>query len=262
MPPVSNKEKILIIESDPAFGAELRDFLVKQNYEVTLASDGVSGFKALIDTLPRLVILGASVTGMESYEILEKKQAEPLLAKIPLFLVSTQMVPINMRRVPVGSVSEYFIELSIDPPKIFEKIQKYIVRSAVVVDGSVSDPTKKKILWVEDDRLIGSILSKKMLSSGFDLIHAKSGDEALALMKQVVPDVIVLDLVLPNMSGFDILEEAKKDARLSKVPVMILSNLSKQSDIERSKLLGAQKFLVKAAVSLDQIIEEVRGLMK
>jgi CheY-like chemotaxis protein len=67
---------------------------------------------------------------------------------------------------------------------------------------------------------------------------------------------------MPGMSGFDILQKVKADPRLKTVPSMILSNLNKQSDIERAKVLGAQKFLVKAAASLDQIVQEVRDLCK
>ena len=81
-------------------------------------------------------------------------------------------------------------------------------------------------------------------------------------LKGMTPDAVVLDLVLPGMSGFDILEIVRKEDRLKNVPAMILSNLSKQSDIERAKALGAQKFLVKASVSLDQIVDEVRGLCR
>ena len=257
------KEKILIIESDTAFGNEVSDFLAKNGYRVILANEGAQGFQAMIDNLPNIIILDAAVTGMESYEVLEKKQAEPMLAKIPTILVSTQVAPINMRRVPQGSVSEYVIALHVEPKDILEKVNKYLGNDIKPAEQMpVPDVAKKKLLWVEDDRLIGTILSKKLLSSGFDLIHAKNGDEALAALKAGVPDVIALDLVLPNMSGFDILQEAKKDPRTANVPVIILSNLSKQSDIERAKLLGAQKFLVKAAVSLDQIVEEVRGLLK
>ena len=75
-----------------------------------------------------------------------------------------------------------------------------------------------------------------------------------------VPDAIVLDLLMPGMNGFDILQKVKNDPRLKDVPAMILSNLNKQSDIDRARILGAKKFLVKAAASLDQIVEEVESL--
>jgi CheY-like chemotaxis protein len=121
---------------------------------------------------------------------------------------------------------------------------------------------KKKILWVEDDKLIGNILEKKLLNSGFNLYHATEGNDALKYLDGNIPDVIILDLLLPGMSGFDILQKIRTDMRLKKIPVIILSNFNKPSDIEKAKILGAQKYLVKAAISLDQIVEEVKELIK
>lgn len=257
----AKKEKILIIEGDGAFGEKIAEALKKDGYSTNLIKNGPEGFKGIMDTMPHLVLLDVVLEGADSYDILEKKQAEPMLAKIPVFLLSTQGVPINMRRVPKGSVSEYLMALHMDPTEVVEKVNAQFGHKAVVAAPG-SEAPKKKLLWVEDDKLIGTILSKKLINSGFDLFHAKNGEEAMEGLKESVPDGIVLDLVLPGMSGFDILQKIRDEERLKKVPVMILSNLSKQSDIERAKTMGAQKFLVKAAVSLDQIVEEVRGLCK
>jgi CheY-like chemotaxis protein len=119
---------------------------------------------------------------------------------------------------------------------------------------------KKTIFWIEDDKLIGSIMEKRLASSEFDLIHVNDGNEAFTKLKTIVPDVIVLDLLLPGMDGFEILQKIKMDEGLKKVPVMVLSNLSKSSDLEKAKILGATKFIVKAASSLDKIIAEVRSI--
>ncbi|MFA6432347.1 MAG: response regulator [Candidatus Paceibacterota bacterium] len=255
------KEKILIIEGNGSFGEKVAKTLNAAGYATDLVKNGLDGLKKIFDTLPHLVLLNVVLTDTDSYDLLAKKQAEPMLAKIPVFLISTEGVPINMGKVPAGSVAEYLMALHIDPREVTAKVNNYFGYTEHV-EEPVSDAAKKRILWVEDDKLIGTILSKKLISSGFELIHAKNGEEAIESLKTETPDGIVLDLVLPGMSGFDILQKVKEDPRLSKVPAMILSNLSKQNDIERAKLLGAQKFLVKAAVSLDQIVEEVRGLCK
>ncbi len=277
MPPsaVSKKEKILIIEADQAFGTGLADAFKKSGYsQVLLTSDGEAGLKSMYDTLPHAIVLGVALPGDESYGIIAKKQSEPMLAKIPLYFISTQGLPINMTMIPQGAVTEFIISLHVSPAEIVKKVDnKFGYADASQADATSSAtgtgaPTvgaatgKKKLLWVEDDRLIGSILAKKLSSSGFELLHAKNGEEALEGIKNFTPDAMVFDLVLPGMSGFDILQRIKQDSRFKKTPAMILSNLSKQSDIERAKALGAQKFLVKASVSLDQIVEEVRGLCK
>jgi DNA-binding response OmpR family regulator len=269
MPPSDKKEKILIIEGASPFGGQLADTLRSDGYTVSLVSTADEGLKGILDTLPRLVILGLVISGGDAYDVLEKKQAEPLLSKIPVFLLSTQGAPINMRRVPPSSVAEFIVSLEPDPAAIVRMVNVKLghggtdgsVKSAAGIDAT-SAATKKKILWVEDDKLIGSILEKKFASSGLDLIHAVNGQEALDKLSTMVPDAIIIDLILPGMGGFEVLQKIRAmDGRLDKVPVMILSNLSKPSDIERARVMGAVKFMVKAASSLDQIVAEVKKIL-
>lgn len=259
------KEKILIIEGDGDFGESVSAVLKKDGYTTFLVKNGTDAMKMIVDILPHLILLDVVLPGTDGYEILEKKQAEPLLTKIPVFLLSTQGVPINMRRVPQNSVADYLMALHVSPQEVLDKVNRYFNHETSVAPVSApatAEGPKKKLLWVEDDKLIGTILAKKLVSSGFDLFHAKNGEEALEALKSSIPDMVVVDLMLPGMSGFDILQKMQMDPQTKKIPSMVLSNLSKPSDIEKAKMLGAKKFLVKAATSLDQIVDEIKGLNK
>ena len=256
------KEKILIIEGDASFGDKLTEALKRDGYAVTLVKNGKDGMESILSLLPHLVLLGLVLPGADAYEILEKKSVEPMLAKIPVFLMSTQSVPINIGRVPHGAVAEFIVSMSINVQEVVDKVNEHFGHEEETTAPAASVGMKKKILWVEDDKLIGTILGKKLISSGFDLIHAKNGEDALKALKDTTPDAIVLDLLLPGMSGFDILQKVKMDDKTKKIPSMILSNLSKPSDLEKAKMLGANKFLVKAAASLEQIVGEIQELCK
>jgi DNA-binding response OmpR family regulator len=259
-----SQEKILIINADKASVDPIAATLKEHGYAPIIAQTGADGIKAMYDFLPHLIILDVDLPDTDGYKVLEKKHAEQVLSKIPVFLISTQGAPINMRNVPQGSVSEFLMALHSNPHDILEKVNARLRGSSdaksTVPAAPVSD--KKKILWVEDDKLIGTILSKKIVSSGFELFHAKNGEEALDIVSRETPDAIVVDLLLPGMSGFDILQKMQMDERSKRIPTMVLSNLSKPSDIEKAKLLGAKKFLVKAATSLDQIVAEMKDLSK
>ena len=82
------------------------------------------------------------------------------------------------------------------------------------------------------------------------------------MLGRVIPDGIVIDLLMPGIGGFEILQALRADERLKNVPVMILSNLSKPSDIEKAKAFGVRKYLVKAATSLDRVVAEVTDLCR
>ena len=136
--------------------------------------------------------------------------------------------------------------------------------SGAASDNAADILNGKIILWVEDDTLISSILSRKISQYKSNLILVKSGSEAFArleALKPAIPNVVVLDLMLPEMSGFDILKKLRDNPLYAKVPAIILSNLNQPADIERAKILGANKFMVKAASSLDTVVKEIVKLV-
>jgi CheY-like chemotaxis protein len=117
----------------------------------------------------------------------------------------------------------------------------------------------KRILWVEDDKFLSSMIAKRLSNEGATLLHASDGEEAIALVeKGEKPDIVMLDLILPKIDGFHVLQKIKTNPATKDVPVILLSNLGQRSEIEKGEQLGALKFLVKATVSLDQIVKEIK----
>lgn len=120
----------------------------------------------------------------------------------------------------------------------------------------------KKVLWVEDDRFLSDLISRKLASQSGEFLYAENGDTALRIMEATIPDVIVLDLMLIGMSGFELLEKIKENPKTKDVPVLILSNLSQKSDIERCQKLGIQGFFVKAVVTIEEVLDVIKATLK
>lgn len=262
---VANKnQKIVIIEGNQSVGEQLVLMLKNDGYtSVYHFKTGAEGIQGVYDLLPHLIVLDIVLPDMDGYQVLGHKQSEPLLSKIPVFLLSMHGVAINMRNIPEGSVAEVIISLNAKNSDILQKINDYFGYGvSEIAESNKPTSIKKKILWIEDDKLIGNILEKKLISSGFDLTHVRDGEAALEEVKTLVPDIIIIDLILPGMNGFDILESMNKIDSLRSVPRMVLSNLSKVADIDKAKSLGAVKYLVKASTSLDQVIKEVKDIIK
>lgn len=117
---------------------------------------------------------------------------------------------------------------------------------------------KSKILVAEDDNFLLLAIKDKLSRAGFEVVTAINGVEALKEMREKKPDLILLDLVMPQKGGFETLEEMRADNELSDIPVIILSNLGNESDIKKAKELGAEDYLVKANFSLKRVVEKVK----
>lgn len=130
--------------------------------------------------------------------------------------------------------------------------------SAVAV-APASATGKPFILVIEDDKFLRELLVRKLASEGFDVQNAIDATAAYAILAQRKPTIILCDLILPEVSGFEILQHIKADPKVSDVPVIILSNLGQKEDTDRAMALGAKDFMVKANFTLDEIVAKVRA---
>lgn len=121
--------------------------------------------------------------------------------------------------------------------------------------------TKPSVLIVEDDKFLQDILLTKLKSLGISTILAADGKRALSLMKEKNPVLVLLDLVMSDMDGFEVLKRAHADKEISHIPIVVLSNLGQESDIEHAKNMGARDFLVKAHYTPSEIIEKIKHLL-
>ena len=119
-----------------------------------------------------------------------------------------------------------------------------------------------KIIIVEDDKFLGGLVSKKLIDDGCAVRHIESGELAQGAVDTEIPDLIFLDLLLPGMSGFDVLANLKKNAKTKDIPVVVLSNLGEREDIRRGLDLGATSFLIKASMTVDSIINEASRILR
>ena len=120
----------------------------------------------------------------------------------------------------------------------------------------------KKILLVEDDPFLSSLLKNRLQKEGLDVSLAKDGDEALEFLRTTKPDLVLLDLILPKKSGFEVLEEIHKNPQYGKLSIIIVSNLGQPEDITRTLQLGAVEYFVKAKTSIDELIEKVKNFLQ
>jgi two-component system, OmpR family, response regulator VicR len=120
---------------------------------------------------------------------------------------------------------------------------------------------KKKIIIADDEQFIVAAYKDGLQRSGFLVTTAQNGEEALKAIYKTVPDLVLLDLIMPRKNGFDILKELRADPKFASTPIIVLSNLSQQSDVTEAKNLGATDFVVKADLSLAELIMRIKLLL-
>ena len=120
----------------------------------------------------------------------------------------------------------------------------------------------KKILVIEDDRFLRELISQKLLKEGYDIAEAVDGEGGIESVKIEKPDLVLLDLILPGIDGFEVLARIKADPDVSETPIIILSNLGQKDDIEKGLKMGAIDYLIKAHFTPSEIIEKIRAVMK
>lgn len=116
---------------------------------------------------------------------------------------------------------------------------------------------KKKILLIEDDSFISQMYSVKFRQTEYDFIVANNGKEGIEMIKAQKPNLILLDIILPEMDGFTLLEEVKKDETLKSIPIILLTNLGQQEYIQRGLALGANDYIIKAHSTPQEVIDKV-----
>jgi len=121
---------------------------------------------------------------------------------------------------------------------------------------------EKIILLVEDEPILANLLKQRLEKEGFTVILCRDGEMALKTLKETKPDLILLDIILPKISGFELMETLQADPQFEKAPIIIISNLGQESDIQKSQALGAVRYFVKAKVSIEELVEHVKNFLK
>lgn len=120
----------------------------------------------------------------------------------------------------------------------------------------------KTILFIEDESALQKTFGEVLNQEGYQMISALDGEIGLRLAKDKKPDLILLDLILPKVNGFDVLKKLKEDKGTKDIPVIVLTNLEEMGDVDKAIKSGATTYLVKASYSLKEVVEKIKKALK
>lgn len=258
-------KKILVIEDDAFLGDVLVQKLKNESYDVAISRDGAEGMKKMSEWKPDLVLLDIILPSMSGYEILEAKIKDKAIQAIPVIVISNSGQPVELSRILSLGVKDYLVKAQFEPEEVLAKVRAELGKGEKNVAGggaSAGDSLEgRKVLWVEDDKFLSDIIARKLSHEKALLIHTVEGEEALRLAEKEQPSVIMLDILLPGIDGFEILSRLKSNAKTKDIPVILLSNLGQKVDLDKGRELGAVRFLIKATVTLDEIVGEIKAVI-
>jgi DNA-binding response OmpR family regulator len=274
---------IVLLEDDEFLAEVIVRKLTTVGAKITRYRNGLEGLAAIRQLNPDLVLLDIMMPIMNGYEVLEIMKQEKLIDEIPIIVVSNSGQPVEIERVLKLGVRDYVVKVDFTPDEVLSKArivltqvgkktrldaQKLASSSAVsttnipqmgAVAASTPDKTlsELKVLVVEDDPLLKNLLAVKLTASGCLPLYVDDGLKVFSLAETFKPDVILLDLMIPGMDGFGVLEQLGKSPELKNVPVFVFSNKSSEEDKARAFALGAKLFRQKAETSLTSVVQEL-----
>lgn len=266
--------KILIVEDERPLADLLASKLKKEGYEVKNAFDGEEGYEKIKKWKPDLILLDIIMPKMDGYEVMEKINEDK--RKIPIIVISNSGQPVEIEKTKKLGAVDHLIKTEFSPSDVLEKVNNYLDDSA---GGEKKEKAKTKVepkedgeaekmginvLLVEDEAFLRNMCSKQLARGGFSVYEARDGEEALSLFEDNKIDIVLLDIILPSIDGFQILKKIRehKNKDKAEIPIIMLSNLGQDSDIKKAKDMGANDFMVKANFTSREIAEKIKKYFK
>lgn len=246
-------KKILIIEDDSVLRNALQKKLNLEGYKTILAQDGAIGLQKAQETKPDLILLDILMPNIDGMAVLEQVKKDPELRHIPVIVISNSGQDVEIKKIMQLGAIDYLIKANFNPKEVVVKVKKAL--------GEKQD-LGQKILIIEDDKFLRDLIAKKLYEEGYSTLSATDGEEGLQSIKQKKPDLVLLDILLPSMSGWEVLNKAKADPEVSKIPILLLTNLGEKEDVEKGLKLGAEDYIIKAHFTPNEIIEKVEKCLK
>jgi len=238
-------EKILVAEDNQDLMVLITKKLELSGFSVIAATDGQQAL-ARLKEMPDLLLLDIGMPVMNGLQVLVEKDKDPEIRNIPTIIISNSGDQFDLRTAKRLGVEDCLVKVDFDPDELVEKTNSILKKIAAA----------GKVLVVEDEMLLRTLLIKKLKNCGFNVYEANAGESGVAMAQKIKPDLVLLDLMLPGLNGFDVLKAIQETCDPAPA-VMIISNLSEKVEMDKALALGAVEYFVKAHIDLDDLANKV-----
>jgi len=253
----AKKKTIVLVEDEKTIANLIELRLKRAGYKVKVVYDGQKGLDAIVNLDPDLVLLDMLLPGLSGFDILQQLKKKHILPDLPVIIISNSAQPVQLKRAIALGARDYLIKVNFSPEEVIEKVRAVLARGAKTTSESAS-----RVLLVEDEKIIADSIERTFAKKYHHVFRAVNAREAKKILQDERIDLILLDIILPDVDGFQFLEELKKNDRTKNIPVVILSNLGQTEEIEKGKKRGAVEYIIKSDTLPGEILEKVENILK
>jgi signal transduction histidine kinase/DNA-binding response OmpR family regulator len=238
--------RVLVVEDDPNAYELIASALGSAGFLPIRARHGDEALRLARESQPVAVTLDLVLPGVDGWEILKRLKGDAATRELPVVIIS--MVGNRDLGIALGA-DDYFVK-PVDRDRLVERLRTIATRGAAGI--------RPRLLVIDDDAAVHTLLDEDLSSLGFAIDNAYSGEEGLRAAMSATPDVIVLDLMMPNMSGFEVADSLKDDPRTANIPIVVLTSKELSTD-DRAMLHAKVKgFVQKGSSAREQLVRELR----
>jgi CheY-like chemotaxis protein len=238
---------VLVVDDDPAVQDLMSKFLAKEGLRMAAAASGEEGLRLARELCPAVITLDVLMPGMDGWAVLTALKADPVVAEIPVIMLSIA----DEKQIGYALGAAEYLTKPIDWERLANALRKY---------ECLRPPCP--VLIVEDDEAMRSMLVRRLEKEKWTVIEAANGRAALEQMRNIRPELILLDLMMPEMDGFQFLDELRKLEEWSSIPIIVVTAKELTAE-DREKLNGyVERILQKGSYTRENLIDEVRDLIR
>ena len=250
-PPNANTPLVLVVEDDPAAAKLLSIYLMEAGFSVEVVADGDAGFEKAKTLRPALITVDILIPKSDGWELLARLKADQATASIPVVVVS--IVDERGRGFSLGA-ADYLLK-PVDGEVLVRVIQR-------VVRNNARDHRGRSVLVIDDDPVILELMDAVLRPEGFEILKAIDGRQGLQIARERNPDLVVLDLLMPEMNGFEVVDEMHGSPDTSAIPIVVLTNKSlsrEEKDRLNGRIIAIRQ---KSEFNRADFVAQVRSLLK
>lgn len=253
-------KKILIVEDDPDIVSFVRESLETEGFEVEDTKTVTDALEIIHHTRVDLVILDLILPGGTGYELCKALRSDSRYEGIPIIVVTVRSSQDARRTAASLGVNE-FITKPFKMAELVTKVKEHLGKQGQERRREVQEVKGKRILIVEDDADIVSFMREALKKEGFGIMDVNTVNDALDTIHTTPVDLIILDLILPKMSGYGLFKELQKDERYKDIPIIVVTVRTSEDARQTAKSLGAAEFITKP-FKIEDLITKVKKYIK